>query len=160
MRHPPCTTSGIAAPRRARDRRGRGDRAMHPPPLLPRRGASRRLALRAGEATLTYAELDRAARAHAARLREDGIAAGDRIAVWATPQLATVAALLGNALAGVASVPLNPAIGAAELAHVLRDAAPRAVLAAEPAAFLARTPGARAIALDGPAAVDLRPEPA
>ena len=131
---------------------------MHP--LLPRRGASRRIALRAGEATLTYAELDRAARAHAGRLRRDGIAAGDRVAVWATPQLATVAALLGNALAGVASVPLNPAIGAAELAHVLRDAAPRAVLAAEPAAFLARTPGARAIALDGPAAVDLGPEPA
>ena len=43
---------------------------MHP--LLPRLGASRRTALRAGAATLTYAELDRAARAHVARLREDG----------------------------------------------------------------------------------------
>ncbi len=131
---------------------------MHP--LLPRLGASRRIALRAGMATLTYAELDRAGRAHAARLRQDGISAGDRVAVWATPHPATVAALVGNALAGVASVPLNPAIGAAELAHVLRDAAPRAVLAAEPAPFLPRTPGARAIALDGPAASDLGPEPA
>ena len=131
---------------------------MHP--LLPRLGASRRTALRAGDAMLTYAELDRAARAHAARMIGDGIAAGDRVALWATPHPATVAALVGNALAGVASVPLNPAIGAAELAHVLRDAAPRVVLAAEPAPFLPRTPGVRAIALDGPAAFEPGHEPA
>ena len=131
---------------------------MHP--LLPRLGASRRTALLAGDATLTYAELDRAARAHAARMLGDGIAAGDRVALWATPHPATVAALVGNALAGVASVPLNPAIGATELAHVLRDAAPRVVLAAEPAPFLPRTPGVRAIALDGPAAFEPGHEPA
>ncbi len=131
---------------------------MHP--LLPRLGASRRTALRAGAAVLSYAELDRAARAHAARMLADGLAVGDRVALWATPHPATVAALVGNALAGLASVPLNPAIGAAELAHVLRDAAPRAVLAAEPAPFLARTPGARAIVLDGPASCDLGAGPA
>ncbi|HYS81573.1 MAG TPA: AMP-binding protein [Anaeromyxobacteraceae bacterium] len=131
---------------------------MHP--LLPRLGASRRTALRAGAAVLSYAELDRAARAHAARMLADGLAVGDRVALWATPHPATVAALVGNALAGLASVPLNPAIGAAELAHVLRDAAPRAVLAAEPAPFLARTPGARAVVLDGPASCDLGAGPA
>ena len=131
---------------------------MHP--LLPRLGASRRIALRAGDAMLSYAELDRAARAHAARMIGDGIAAGDRVALWATPHPATVAALVGNALAGFVSVPLNPAIGSAELAHVLRDAAPRVVLAAEPAPFLPRTPGVRAIALDGPAAFEPGHEPA
>src|SRR6266702_2236648 len=158
MRHPPCTGQGLVSPRRARRRRPREDFAMHP--LLPRLGASRRTALRAGAAVLSYAELDRAARAHAARMLADGLAVGDRVALWATPHPATVAALVGNALAGLASVPLNPAIGAVELAHVLRDAAPRAVLAAEPAPFLARTPGARAIVLDGPVSCDLGAGPA
>jgi malonyl-CoA/methylmalonyl-CoA synthetase len=91
--------------------------------------------------------------AHAARLRADGLSPGDRIAVWATPELPTVAALVGNALAGFTTVPLNPAIGASELAHVLRDAAPRAVLASDPGPFRARTPGVRGVAVDGPAAL-------
>src|SRR6266568_1971744 len=99
MRHPPCTGQGLVSPRRARRRRPREDFAMHP--LLPRLGASRRTALRAGAAVLSYAELDRAARAHAARM-----------------------------------------------------------LADEPAPFLARTPGARAIVLDGPVSCDLGAGPA
>lgn len=123
---------------------------MHPliPDLASRGG---RTAVLLADAGLSYAELDRAARAHAARLRADGIAAGDRVAVWATPALPTLAAVVGNALAGVATVPLNPALGEGELAHVLRDSAPRLVLAGEPAAFAAKTPDVRSIALDGPA---------
>jgi malonyl-CoA/methylmalonyl-CoA synthetase len=127
-------------------------------PLLPDLGArGGRLALRLGGEAVSYSELDRAARAHAARLRGDGIAPGDRVAVWATPKVATLAAIAGSALAGVTTVPLNPAIGEAELAHVLRDSAPRAVLAADPARFRARTPQARAIALDGPAGASAGP---
>ncbi len=122
---------------------------MHPLLDLASRGA--RPALRVGGDVVTYAELDRAARAHAARLRADGVLPGDRVAVWATPQLPTIAAVLGNALLGAPTVPLNPAIGAGELGHVLRDAAPRLVLAADPAAFRERTPQAIAIPLDGPA---------
>jgi malonyl-CoA/methylmalonyl-CoA synthetase len=119
-------------------------------PLLPDLEArASRPAVRAGETTVSYGELLRRARAHAASLSAD-VREGDRVAVWATPDLATLAAVVGNALAGVATVPLNPAIGAGELAHVLRDAAPRLVLAAHPEAFRERTPGARAIAGDGP----------
>jgi malonyl-CoA/methylmalonyl-CoA synthetase len=121
---------------------------MHPLVDLAAHGA--RPALRIGGATLSYAELDRVARAHAARLRADGIRHGDRVAVWATPDLGTVAAVLGNAYLGAPTVPLNPAIGAGELAHVLRDAAPRLVLAADPAPFRERTPQVAAIALEGP----------
>jgi malonyl-CoA/methylmalonyl-CoA synthetase len=122
---------------------------MHP--LLDLAAHGSRPALRAGAAALSYADLDRAARAHAARLRADGIRHGDRVAVWAIPDLATVAAVLGNAYLGAPTVPLNPAIGAGELAHVLRDAAPRLVLAADPAPFRERTPQVAPIALDGPA---------
>ncbi len=122
---------------------------MHPLlPELGRRGD--RPAVRLGSAAISDVDLARAARAHAARLRADGLGPGDRVAVWATPDLATVAAVAGNALAGLATVPLNPAVGAGELAHVLRDAAPRAILAADPAPFAGRTPGVRAVALDGP----------
>jgi malonyl-CoA/methylmalonyl-CoA synthetase len=100
------------------------------------------------------------AAAHASRMRSDGVTPGDRVAVWATPDLETVAAVVGNALAGIATVPLNPALGQGELAHVLRDAAPRVVLAAHPAPFRARTPDVREIALDGPSGGAIAHEPA
>ncbi len=129
---------------------------MHPllGDLAARRG---RPALRMDDATVSYAELERLARAHAARLRAEGVAPGDRVAVWATPHAATIAAILGNALLGVATVPLNPALGDGELRHVLADAAPRLVLAADPAPFLARTPQAARVTLDGPAGPPLPP---
>jgi malonyl-CoA/methylmalonyl-CoA synthetase len=121
---------------------------MHP--LLPHLGrAAGHPALVTEAATLGFPELERAALAHAGRLRAEGLRTGDRVAVWATPHAATVAAIAGQALAGIATVPLNPAVGVKELAHVLRDAAPRLVLAAEPGAFRDRTPGVRGITLDG-----------
>ena len=131
---------------------------MHP--LLPdlARDPSR-TAVRIGEAALTFGELARAARAHAARLMAAGIRRGDRVALWATPELATVVALVGDALLGVATVPLNPAIGERELAHVMADAAPRLVLAAQPALFEARTPGAVGIDAGGPLASPPPPDP-
>src|SRR5574342_1221686 len=121
---------------------------MHP--LLPELGRpGSRTALRLGDAAVGYAELERLALGHAGRMRAEGVSPGDRVAVWATPELPTIAAIAGNALTGVATVPLNPAVGGKELAHVLGDAAPRLVLAADPARFRDRTPSARAIALDG-----------
>ncbi len=110
-----------------------------------------RVALRAGDRDVSYAELERLACAHAARLSAGGVSRGDRVAVWATPHVATVAAIVGDALLGVATVPLNPALGQAELGHVLSDSAPRLVLAADPEPFRARTPGVAPVALDGPA---------
>ncbi len=111
--------------------------------------------------TLSFHDLEVAARAHASRLAGDGIHARDRVAVWATPHVETIAAIVGNALLGVATVPLNPALGEAELRHVLADAAPRRVLAADPATFRARTPQVSAVALDGPVGpVPAPPDPA
>jgi malonyl-CoA/methylmalonyl-CoA synthetase len=115
---------------------------------LSARGA--RPALRTDRESVSFVDLERAARTHAARLRAEGLGRGDRVALWATPDLATVAALLGNALLGAVTVPLNPAIGE-DLHHVLADSAPRLVLAADPAPFRARAPQTAAVALDGPA---------
>ncbi|WP_338496591.1 acyl-CoA synthetase [Streptomyces sp. SJL17-4] len=84
---------------------------------------SDRPALRCGPDALTYEELARAARALAARLGGAG-----RVAVWATPTAHTAVAVVGALLAGVPAVPLNPRTGERELAHILDDSKPTAVL--------------------------------
>jgi len=112
---------------------------MHP--LLPGiHGHAARTALRHGGDRLSFHDLIRAAEASASRLLDDGLKPGDRVAVWATPAAATVSAMVGNALAGLVSVPLNPALGTRELGHILADAAPRRVLASAPGDFAARMP--------------------
>ncbi|MFE9449560.1 acyl-CoA synthetase [Streptomyces sp. NPDC006739] len=88
-------------------------------------GSGEQVALRFGERSLSYGELAAAAGAVAARVRDAG-----RVAVWATPQLETAVGVVGALLAGVAAVPLNPKSGEKELAHILSDSAPSAVLAA------------------------------
>ena len=74
------------------------------------------------------------------------IAGLDRVAVRATPTLATAVGIVAALLAGVPAVPVNPRSGPRELAHVVADAAPDAVLA-DPAADLPapspRFPGSR-----------------
>ena len=87
-------------------------------------------ALRFGERSLNYGEL-----AAAAGRTADGIGQAARVAVWATPTLETAVAVVGALLAGVPVVPLNPRSGERELAHILADSAPSAVLA-EPEAEL------------------------
>ncbi|MFF3836577.1 acyl-CoA synthetase [Streptomyces sp. NPDC001930] len=84
---------------------------------------SDRPALRCGPDTLTYEELARASGALAARLGGAG-----RVAVWATPTAHTAVAVVGALLAGVPAVPLNPRTGERELAHILDDSKPAAVL--------------------------------
>ncbi|MEU3604744.1 acyl-CoA synthetase [Streptomyces sp. NPDC035033] len=107
-----------------------------------------RPALRCGPDALSYEELARAAGALAARL--DGCR---RVAVWAVPTARTVVATVAALLAGVPAVPLNPRSGERELAHVLGDSAPDAVLAG-PEDALPTALGALPrvdVPLDGPA---------
>jgi malonyl-CoA/methylmalonyl-CoA synthetase len=89
---------------------------------------------------MSYAELAVACAGHFRALEAAGVQSGDRVAVWTEPSMATVVALVGNALAGVVSVPLNPHLGERELAHVVRDAEPSVAFAAEPGAAAARVP--------------------
>lgn len=91
-----------------------------------------RAALIVDGVTLTGRQLLAACRRHARALAAAGVGPGERVGVWAQPALATAVALVGNALAGVVSVPLNPKLGERELAHVASDAAPRRSFAARP----------------------------
>ncbi|MFD3438043.1 acyl-CoA synthetase [Streptomyces sp. NPDC058685] len=86
---------------------------------------SDRPALRFGERGLTYGELAGAAGSLAVR-----IGGASRIALWATPTLETAVGVVAALLAGVPVVPLNPRTGERELAHILADSEPAAVLAA------------------------------
>src|SRR5512146_2095219 len=101
----------LSRPRgRAPDRRGAAPGGavtlskVHP--LLGDLGArGSRAALVTDGQAVSFAELERAARAHAAALASEGLGPGDRVAVWATPRPQTVAAIVGNALLGVDTVP-------------------------------------------------------
>ncbi|MCP2242007.1 acyl-CoA synthetase [Lentzea aerocolonigenes] len=83
------------------------------------------VALRFGDRTLTHAELAACAGTVARQLT--GL---PRVAVWATPTIETCVAVVAALLAGVPAVPLNPKVGERELAHIVADSAPAAVLAA------------------------------
>ncbi|MFD8013364.1 acyl-CoA synthetase [Streptomyces sp. NPDC058955] len=119
------------------------------PPLFPALAApTARPALRCGPDALSYEELARAAGALAARL-----AGSRRVAVWAVPTARTAVATVAALLAGVPAVPLNPRSGERELAHILGDSAPDAVLAGPDDALPAALGGLPRVdvPLDGPA---------
>jgi malonyl-CoA/methylmalonyl-CoA synthetase len=84
--------------------------------------------LHIGEETLHDGELADRCVAHARKLAAAGVGAGERVAVWTEPTMDAVVALVGNVLAGAVTVPLAPQLGAAEREHILRDAAPRAIV--------------------------------
>ncbi|MFE5616401.1 acyl-CoA synthetase [Streptomyces sp. NPDC056463] len=81
-------------------------------------------ALRFGAETLTYEDLGKAAGALVTRILGAG-----RVAVWATPTAATAVGVVAALLAGVPAIPINPRTGERELAHILGDSLPGAVLA-------------------------------
>ncbi|MDP9341247.1 MAG: AMP-binding protein [Actinomycetota bacterium] len=112
-------------------------------------------ALRAAGRSLTYGQLRDAASAVAALLD-----AGERVAVWAEPALETCAGVVGTLLAGAVAVPVNPRTGTLELSHVLRDAAPRRVLAGPKDELPGALASLERIDVDlGASGRPLRPEP-
>jgi len=90
-----------------------------------------RVALRMGEATLTYSNLDDASARVAGLLREAGIRPGDRVGVMLgnTPAFAVV--YYGVLRAGAAVVPMNPLLKAREVSYYLSDSQARVLFAAE-----------------------------
>jgi malonyl-CoA/methylmalonyl-CoA synthetase len=91
--------------------------------LAPVRDLGDQPAVAVGERALSYAELRAASAAVAAQL--GGVR---RAAVWATPSLETVVAVVAALCAGIELVPLNPKLGSGELAHILGDSAPEVLL--------------------------------
>jgi malonyl-CoA/methylmalonyl-CoA synthetase len=110
-----------------------------------------RVALQFPDRSLTYGQLDRASAALAASLADARC-----VAIVAENRIETCVAVVAAIRAAVPAVPLNPRSGTAELAHVVSDAAPDAVLTApgtEPPVALA---AARRIAVE----LDHGPPPA
>ncbi len=90
------------------------------PALVERRAGGRR--------TVTYGELDLAARRGAARLLGLGIAPGDRVAVLGANGEDLVAAWFAVAYAGAAVLPISTVSAPPEVAHRLAHAACRAIV--------------------------------
>ncbi len=90
-------------------------------PLLDRGGD--RLAVRAGDDTVSWRELATASDRHAAALARDGVRPGDRRPVLAEPSLSSLLELVGTLASGIVSVPRSPSLGRAEREHILRDSA-------------------------------------
>ncbi|MDK1476818.1 acyl-CoA synthetase [Streptomyces sp. 549] len=95
-------------------------------PLIPAlENEPAKTAVRFGDVELSYSELAAAARPLGAR-----IVTRNRVAVWAAPRCETAVAVVAALLAGVPAVPVNPGSGEAELAHIVADCAPDAILVA------------------------------
>jgi malonyl-CoA/methylmalonyl-CoA synthetase len=94
--------------------------ALFPPLADPPPGE----AIRFGELALTYEELRAAVAMTASQLRGQ-----ERVAVWASPRMATCIGVLAALAAGAAAVPINPSIGVREIEHILADCRPRLLIA-------------------------------
>ncbi|MEU2246716.1 amino acid adenylation domain-containing protein [Streptomyces sp. NPDC019224] len=75
-----------------------------------------------GDTTLTYAELDAAARRHARRLRDRGAGPGTLVGIALPRSAAQLVAVLGTLTAGAAYLPLDPDHPAERLAFIRSDA--------------------------------------
>jgi amino acid adenylation domain-containing protein len=118
--------------------------------------APARIAVRAGEETLTFAELDRWTARLAGALANAGVGVGDRVGVSLDRGLSLVVALLAVWRAGAAYVPLDPAYPARRRAHMTREAGIK-VLVAEGEGDMPHLPG---VAVVGPSAQGGQPAPA
>src|SRR5512135_1518914 len=79
-------------------------------------------------ARFTYAELDRRARACAARWQALGLQQGDRVAILARSRPEYLDAFFAAGKSGIVLVPLNARQTAHELAFVIQDAGCRALM--------------------------------
>jgi len=70
---------------------------------------------------LTYSELAEAAADFSRALVAEGLARGNRVAVYLAKQLETVVAIFGVSHAGGVFVPVNPALKSRQVGHILRD---------------------------------------
>jgi acyl-CoA synthetase (AMP-forming)/AMP-acid ligase II len=94
-------------------------------------GASDELAYEFEGQRLTWADLDLRARAYANALSSAGVSRGDRVAVFAETCLEQIIALFGNYFLGAIHVPINTRYRPLELAHILADSEPAAVIVDE-----------------------------
>ncbi|MDF0734256.1 amino acid adenylation domain-containing protein, partial [Pseudomonas entomophila] len=88
-------------------------------------------AVQAGEARLSYRELNEQANQLAHRLIELGVGADDRVALCVERGVGMMVGLLGILKSGAGYVPLDPAYPSERLAWMLEDSAPSALVVSE-----------------------------
>ncbi|MFM9371704.1 acyl-CoA synthetase [Streptomyces sp. Da 82-17] len=81
-----------------------------------------------GESRLSYAELDEQSDRLAVALRELGVGPGGRVATLAANRVELVVTEIALYKAGLTRVPINARLGAAEVAHLLRESDATALL--------------------------------
>lgn len=112
-------------------------------------------AVSSASGTLTWSELERAARRYANALRDLGLDDDDRVAVMSFNRTEWVLALIGNQRGGTRHVPINWHLTAEEVAYVLRDSRARLLLVgpehAEVGRAAARAAGVEHVIELGPA---------
>lgn len=106
--------------------------------------------------TLTWADVDAATSAEAARLRDAGVAPGDRVVVRLVNGAPFCLAVLGALRAGAVAVPLGPIAVPREIDIVFGDCTPRVVIAVPGDTDAAGGAAAVGATLIGPPAVDAR----
>ncbi|MDD9372081.1 MAG: AMP-binding protein, partial [Acidimicrobiales bacterium] len=130
-----------------------------PPPLMHcglEAAAGRfgdRVAIRAGDESWSWRDLDQLAGASSRHLADRGVTAGDRVAVMTSNRVEFVATVHGISRLGAAAVLLSPAWRATEVDHALGITAPRhAVADGDAVALLTDRLGTAAVTdLDDPA---------
>jgi len=85
-----------------------------------------------GRGWITQGQLDQASRRVAGRLHHAGLRPGDRALVSAGTSLDLVSAYVGALRLGLVVVPVNTAYREPEVAHIVRDAEPRAAIVDQP----------------------------
>ncbi|MBL8937567.1 MAG: AMP-binding protein [Archangium sp.] len=121
--------------------------------------ADERVVLRVADEALTAKQVRARCVAHATRLAQAGARPGDHVGVWTQPSLDTCVALIANAASGFVTVPIDPKLGARELAHIANDAKPVVTIAADVEAVrekLAGVPVLRAVQSGADGAVSWR----
>ncbi|MFF0208614.1 amino acid adenylation domain-containing protein [Streptomyces althioticus] len=108
-------------------------------------------AVRHGERTLSYADLDARSSRLARLLIEHGAGPEQFVGIALPRTELTLVAVLGVLKSGAAYVPVDPAYPADRQAHLLRDAAPGLVLTARDVAGKLPAEGAELLVLDDPA---------
>ncbi|MEU6821027.1 acyl-CoA synthetase [Streptomyces atriruber] len=93
------------------------------------RRTPRRTALRYGERTWTYEELDDAVSRAAGALRDSGLTRGDRVGAYAHNSDAYLIGFLACARAGLVHVPVNQNLTGDDLAYIVRQSGSSLVLA-------------------------------
>ncbi|MFG2555972.1 amino acid adenylation domain-containing protein [Streptomyces sp. NPDC048581] len=131
--------------------RSRGDAGIVDRLCAQFRATSTAMAVNTGNATLTYAEIDRASAALAARLRGNGVRPGDLVGLLTEPGADTVVGVVGILRAGAGWVPLDAGHPVARLRdQVHRTGVGVVVCHTATRAATAALPGITPVATDDP----------